>query len=82
MEINEFKALQDKYDSYSTKYNKLEGACEQYYARLKTEFEVETIEEAQTLLDSLEKEKKELEYSINKIVKELEELGSWDSIKE
>lgn len=54
--IQEFTKLKDKADKLKSEVDKAQGAIEQSMRELKDKFECETIEEAEQLLEELEKQ--------------------------
>lgn len=80
MTVDRFEEIQKKYNTAKDKAAKAEGAKEQLLRSLKEEYGLSSIEEIETKLDELEKQKLRAEREIKALGEELEEITDWEAI--
>lgn len=70
--------MKQQIDEAKSKIDQTKGALDQLHQRLKTEFGVDSAEEAQELISKIEIETQTLNKEINELVTQLEEDYEWD----
>lgn len=73
IDIEEFDRIKKKVAKAKTDHDRAQGAYDEQMKKLKEEFGVDTIEDAEKLLVDLEKEEKQFEEEYNEAKKEFEE---------
>lgn len=80
MTATELATIKEKIETAKQKKSKAEGALERIESTLKTEYGVNSFEEAEELLTKLDKEATAAEERAADLETELKELTNWDAI--
>jgi hypothetical protein len=80
MEISDFTALKAKIENAKTKRARAEGAMAEGLKRLKSEFQCDSLEDADKKLDALQKEIDADEVKLADMLKEIEGAINWNEL--
>jgi hypothetical protein len=80
MKISDFEELKKKIENAKVKKARLEGAIKESLARLKAEYDCDSLEEAKVKLESLKKERASSEAKREVVLKHIDEAVEWDSL--
>lgn len=81
MDIQEFEQIKDKIETSKEIKSRAEGAKAKYEEQWKSEFKVNTIEEASELLEKIKEEIKDEQEQVEKIYAKLEKVTNWEEIE-
>lgn len=81
MNIREFEQIKNKIETAKDNSSRIKGAMSKYEEQWKNEFKVNTIEEAQTLLEKTEESILDDETQVDKMYSKLEKVADWDAIE-
>lgn len=76
MKVDEYQKLKAKADKLKVDISKAEGAYENVMQQIKDEFDCDTLEEAENLLEKLQAQAEEDEQSYNEAVKNFNDKWS------
>lgn len=80
MEISDFTALKAKIEDAKTRRARSEGAFQEGLKRLKSEFQCDSLEDADKKLQSLQKEIDADEVKLADMLKEIESSVKWEEL--
>ena len=80
MTMEEYTKKKAKIDALEKEVNKAEGVLDSLTASLKRDYKVDTLEEAATLLEKLQKERDELDEEIQSKLNKLDTLTDWSKL--
>lgn len=80
MDAQQLEVLKKKIDAAKNKKARAEGALDNIKEQLKKEFQVNTLKEAQTKLDELNKDIEKDESRFKELTEELNEITDWDAL--
>ena len=80
MTVSEYRRYQEKYESARDTKNKCDGIIQSIQESWKKNYEVDSVEEVQALVEKKKKEQEKLQERMDELEDELKQLADWSAL--